>query len=110
MIALFHYDRHVDDGTSHQDFSVDCVDCAIKGDISLSAGGSIPGHQILTPSDVKKITSGFDFTDYWAGATFDTLDAHFEFGINLTASETENELTIPINSTTISRTVRFTIF
>ena len=99
------------DGTLRpQDFSVNCVDCTINGNVSLSAGGSIAGDQITTPSDAMEIPSNFDFKDYWVGATFDSLEATFEFGVNLTASTANNALIIPINTTTISRTVCFNVY
>lgn len=108
MTTLFVRDEDIDDNLRPQDFSINCVDCAINGNISLSAGGSIDGYQISTPSDVMEIPSNFDFEDYWVGATFDSFDATFEFGIDLIPSTTDNVFIVPINTTTISRTVCFT--
>ena len=107
--TLFLRDRENNGTFRPQDFSINCVDCAINGNVSLSAGGSIAGDQISTPSDVTEIPSNFDFSDFWVGATFDSFDAVFEFGINLTASTTENAFEVPINTTTISKKVCLTV-
>ncbi|KAM0800076.1 hypothetical protein BDR22DRAFT_963331 [Usnea florida] len=87
-----------------KDFSVNCVNCSINGNISISAGGDWSVDHIQTPSDVEEIPSDFDFSDKWVAATFDNLDATFEFGINLTASNATNEFIVPLDSKTISKT------
>lgn len=110
MITPFIHEWDADGTLRPQDFSINCVNCAINGKVGLSAGGSIYGDQITTPSDVTEIPSKFDFKDYWVGATFDSFDATFELGINLTASTTNNAFIVPINTTTISRTVCFNGF
>ena len=99
------YDLYTHEVRRPKDFSVNCVNCAINGNISISAGGVWSVDHIQTPSDVEEIPSNFDFTDKWVAATFDNLDATFEFGINLTASNATNELIVPLGSKSISRTV-----
>ena len=78
-----------------KDFSVNCVNCSISGTISISAGGDWSVYHIQAPADVEEIPSDFEFNDKWVAATFDNLDATFEFGINLTASNATNEFIVP---------------
>lgn len=99
------HDLYADDVYRPQDFSINCVNCSINGEIDISAGGDWLSHRFPTPSDVEEISSGFDFDDKWVAATFDTLEAIFKLGINLTASNATNEFTVPIDSKTISKTV-----
>ena len=88
-----------------QDFSIDCANCSITGEFSLSAGGSIAEYTIDTPQDVTELHPDFNFTNFWVGATFDSLDAYFEFDLNLTNSTTQNQLVVPISSDPISKSV-----
>ena len=97
--------RETDNGSRPEDLTVNCVDCTINGNISLSAGGSIAGDHITTPADVKQLAPNFDFKDYWAAATFDNLEATFEFAVNISASNPKNELDIPVSTKAITRTV-----
>ena len=99
------HDLYTHDVCRPQDFSVNCVDCSIDGEIGISAGGSWLGDHIQPPPDVEEIPSGFNFKDKWVAATLDKLDAIFKFGINLTATKASNEFIVPIDSKTISRTV-----
>lgn len=92
------------------DFTVNCVDCTINGDFALSAGdSSFPDQVFETPSDVQQRGNGsdFDFDDIWIAATVDSLNATFEFGVNLIASNHTNEITVPVWSQTKTQTVRF---
>ena len=98
------YDLYAHEVRRPKDFSVNCVNCSINGNISISAGGEWSIDHIPTPSDVEEISSDFDFNDKWVAATFDNLDATFEFGINLTASNATNELIVPLGSKSISKT------
>lgn len=87
-----------------QDLTVNCVNCSIIGEISVSGGGGIADHIIQPPAIFQK-DSGFDFSDFWVGAVIDNMSAHFEFAINLTASNNTNELVVPLYSITKSHTV-----
>ncbi len=87
-----------------QDFSVNCVNCSIIGNISVSGGGSILDHTIEPPANFPK-DLGFDPSDLWVGAVIDSMTAHFEFAINLTASNNTNEFVVPLYSKTKSHTV-----
>lgn len=87
-----------------QDLTVNCVNCSIVGEISVSGGGGI-GDDIIQPPAIFQKDSGFDFSDFWVGAAINTTSAHFEFAINLTASNNTNEFTVPLYSITKSHTV-----
>ena len=87
-----------------QDFTVNCVNCSIVGDISVSGGGGVGGHIIQPPAIFEKDLR-FDFSDLWVGAVIDNMSAHFEFAINLTASNNTNEFIVPLYSITKSHTV-----
>lgn len=94
----------------HQDLSISCAHCDIFGNISLSGGGKIPddpfpGSQLPTPPDVLQLHPDFDFSGLWVGATFDQLSAHFDFTINLNASNQTNEFTVPLPSKTFTKSV-----
>ncbi|KAK3166835.1 hypothetical protein OEA41_009960 [Lepraria neglecta] len=68
-----------------QDFSVNCINCSITGDISLAGGGKfgdIPSFTVDTPPDLLVIHPEFDFIQKWVAASVDNLTAHFEFGLN----------------------------
>lgn len=86
-----------------QDLTVNCVNCSIVGEISVSGGGGI-GDDIIQPPAIFQKDSGFDFSDFWVGAAINTTSAHFEFAINLTASNNTNEFTVPLYSITKSHT------
>ena len=92
-----------------QDFSVNCINCSITGDISLAGGGKfgndILGFTVDTPPDLLVIHPEFDFIQKWVAASIDNLTAHFEFGLNLTASNNTNELIVPLPSISISKKV-----
>ncbi|MCJ1481775.1 hypothetical protein MMC06_001934, partial [Schaereria dolodes] len=99
---------HIEDlnSTTTTDFTIDCINCAITGNISLSGGGDILGDDIKPPLDVQKLPSDFNFKDHWVAATFDNFDAVFELGIELNASSPYNEIVVPIPFTkTLSRTI-----
>lgn len=94
----------------NQDFSIDCSHCDVFGNISLSGGGKIPddpfpGSQIPTPADVLQMHPDFNFSGLWVGATFDELSAHFEFAINLNASNQTNVFTVALPSKTFTKSV-----
>lgn len=94
----------------NQDISIDCAHCNILGNFSLSGGGQIPddpfpGSQIPTPADVLEMHPDFDFSGLWVGATFDELSAHFEFTVNLNASNHTNEFTVSLPSKTFTHSV-----
>ncbi|CAD6563932.1 MAG: hypothetical protein ASARMPREDX12_007793 [Alectoria sarmentosa] len=101
--------------TAPQDLSIDCANCDVFGNFSLSGGGKIPddpfpGSQIPTPADVLEMHPDFDFSGLWVGATFDELSAHFEFSVNLTASNLTtanqtNEFIVPLPSKTLSKSI-----
>lgn len=93
--------------TTTNDFTINCDNCAITGDFSLSAGDDkIPGHVFKTPPDVEHRANGTDyFKGIWAAATVESLNATFEFGINLKASNPNNELSVPLYSQTKSLTI-----
>lgn len=82
-----------------KDLTVSCIDCSIVGEISVSGGGGI-GHDIIQPPAIFQNDSGFDFSDIWVGAAINNLSAHFEFAINVTASNNTNEFTVPLYSVT----------
>lgn len=95
-------------------FSIDCINCDVFGNISLSGGGKIPndpfpGSQIPTPTDVLEMHPDFDFSGLWVGATFDALSAHFDLTVNLTAfnqtSNQTNEFLIPLPSKTFTKSI-----
>ena len=91
-----------------QDFSVNCLNCSITGDISLAGGGKfgdILSFTVDTPPDLLAIHPEFDFIQKWVAASVDNLTAHFEFGLNLTASNNTNELIVPLPSISISKNV-----
>ena len=88
-----------------QDFSVNCVNCSIIGDISVSGGD----EHINQPPAIFQKDSGFDFKDRWVGAVIDSMTAHFEFAINLTASNNTNEFVVPLYSKTKSHTVCYSL-
>lgn len=99
----------------HQDLSISCAHCDIFGNISLSGGGKIPddpfpGSQLPTPPDVLQLHPDFDFSGLWVGATFDQLSAHFDFTINLNASNQTNEFTVPLPSKTFTKSVCACVF
>ena len=83
-----------------QGFTVNCVNCSIVGDISVSGGGDF-----TQPPPVFKKDSGFDFNDLWVGAVINNMSAHFEFAINMTATNNSNEFIVPLYSITKSHTV-----
>lgn len=100
------------DGSSTfpQDISIDCANCDVFGNFSLSGGGKIPdddfpGSQIPTPADVLEMHPDFNFDGLWVGATFDDLSAHFAFSFNLTASNQSNEFIIPLPSKTFTKSI-----
>ncbi|CAF9940394.1 hypothetical protein IMSHALPRED_002011 [Imshaugia aleurites] len=100
------------DGTKtiNQDFSIDCANCDVFGNISLSGGGKIPddpfpGSQIPTPADVLQMHPDFDFSGLWVGATFDQLSAHFEFTVILNASNQTNQFTVALPSKTFTKSI-----
>ena len=81
------------------DFLIDCLDCSVQGNFSLSAGdSSIPGSIFETPDDVRQRAndSNFNFRDVWVAATFGFLNATFDISVNLTASNKTNELSVPL--------------
>lgn len=95
------------------DFTVNCVNCTITGDFNLSAGdNNIPFHIFKISADVEKRASGFyfDFNDIWVAATVDNLNATFKFEIDLKASNTTNNFTVPLYTQTKSLRVRFVFF
>ena len=83
-----------------QDFTVNCVNCSIIGEISVSAG-----DDIIQPPPIFRKDSEFDFNDLWVGAVINNMSAHFEFAINLTASNNTNEFHVPLYSITKSHKV-----
>ena len=94
----------------NQDLSIDCTKCDIFGNISLSGGGKIPddlfpGSQIPTPADVLELHPNFNFTGLWVGATFDELNAHFDFNVILNASNQSNEFAVSLPSKTFTKSV-----
>ncbi|KAL9134470.1 MAG: hypothetical protein Q9175_004352 [Cornicularia normoerica] len=94
----------------NQDFSIDCANCDVFGNISLSGGGKIPddpfpGSQIPTPADVLEMHPDFNFSGLWVGATFDGLSAHFEFNVNLNASNQTNQFTVALPSKTFTKSI-----
>ena len=84
-----------------QDFAVNCINCSIIGEISVSGGGD----HIDQPPAVFQKDSGYDFSDFWVGAVIDNMSAHFEFAINMTATNNTNEFIVPLYSITKSHTV-----
>ena len=88
-----------------KDLTVSCINCSIVGEISVSGGDGIDGHDLIQPPAIFENDSGFDFSDTWVGAAINNLSAHFEFAINVTASNNTNEFTVPLFSVTKSHTV-----
>ena len=92
-----------------QDFSVNCINCSITGDVSLAGGGKFGGDilsfTVDTPPDLLVIHPEFDFTQKWVAASVDNLTAHFEFSVNLTASNNTNELIVPLPSISTPKNV-----
>ncbi|KAL8787471.1 MAG: hypothetical protein Q9195_007763 [Heterodermia aff. obscurata] len=89
------------DGSSiPQDFSVNCLNCSIIGNLSVSAGGGIGPEEITPPATFETAGSAtdFDFSDFWVGVIVDSLSAHFDIAINLTASNNTNELIVPLHT------------
>ena len=86
------------------DFTVSCINCSVIGEISVSGGGGIDGVDIKPPAIFQK-DSGFDFSDVWVGAAINNMSAHFEFAINVTASNNTNDFIVPLYSITKSHTV-----
>lgn len=88
------------------EFAISCYDCSIAGNLSLSAGGSYDLTDVKAPTDVEEIPSNFNFKDHWVAATFDNFDAHFNFSVELNASDPNNEIVVPLPySKTFSKTV-----
>ena len=88
------------------------MDCFITADFSLSAGdNNIPFSEFEVPSDVEERgnASNFNFDDIWMAATADYLNATFEIGVNLTASNRTNEIKIPLFTQTKSYSVFSTL-
>lgn len=107
---IFPPSRHTEGVTTTPttDFTINCDNCAITGNFSISAGdSSIPSNVFKTPSDVEQRANGsdFNFEDIWAAATIDYLNATFEFGVNLKASNTTNEFSVPLDPLTKSKTI-----
>ena len=92
------------------DFTINCLECSIAANLSLSAGGNLADIDTFdAPPDVMEIPSDFDFKDHWAAATFDSFDAVFELSVDLSASSPHNEIIVPIplgKAFTISKKVK----
>lgn len=80
---------------SATDFTINCLDCSITANLSLSAGGELTTLKFDAPQDVREIPSDFNFEDHWAAATFDNFDAVLELSVNLSASSPHNEIKVP---------------
>ncbi|KAL9050816.1 MAG: hypothetical protein Q9162_006403 [Coniocarpon cinnabarinum] len=90
--------------TDTTDFTINCIECHLNSDFSLSAGDSDAGVSFETPEDVAQRANGtFDFTDTWIAATIDNFNATFDLAFNLTKPSSRNQITIPIWSNTTTR-------
>ncbi|KAL9082211.1 MAG: hypothetical protein Q9159_006607 [Coniocarpon cinnabarinum] len=91
--------------TDTTDFTINCIECHLDSDFSLSAGDSNAGVSFETPEDVAQRAKGtFDFTDTWIAATIDSFNATFDLAFNLTKPN-RNQITIPIWSNTTTRQI-----
>ena len=64
---------------------------------------------MIQPPAIFQKDTGFDFSDFWVGAVINNMSAHFEFAINLTASNNTNEFHVPLYSITKSHTVCYSV-
>ena len=64
-----------------QDFSVNCVNCSITGNLSVSAGGGVGPAMITPPATFETAGSAtdFDFSDFWVGVVIDSSMHTFGF-------------------------------
>jgi hypothetical protein len=80
-------------------FTIDCVDCSIVGDLSFSGGcNDTPANGCIEQwaPDANFSMLPFDFSEYWLGMVVDNFKIHIELNINLTPSQPTNEIDIPL--------------
>ncbi|KAH7100865.1 hypothetical protein BKA62DRAFT_830587 [Auriculariales sp. MPI-PUGE-AT-0066] len=90
-----------------QNVKIDCINCKVKGEFALSAGGQ-DVFQDRTPSEnfTSKFVQAenFDFTNTWVGLAVQSFSAHLEFAVTITPAVNDtvgNELIIHVLSAPI---------